>query len=63
MLFSKDGELTRIQCALVETKEVERIVEYISKQQGYTSAYSLPDFYTRAADSSRKLSGGARTPP
>ena len=44
MLFSKDGELTRIQCALVETKEVERIVEYISKQQGYTSAYSLPDY-------------------
>ena len=38
MLFSKDGELTRIQCALVETKEVERIVEYISKQQGYTFA-------------------------
>ena len=30
MLFSKDGELIRIQCALVETKEVERIVEYIS---------------------------------
>ena len=44
MLISKDGELTRIQCALVETKEVERIVDYISKQQGYTSAYALPDY-------------------
>ncbi len=44
MLFSKDGELTRIQCALVETREVERIVDYISKQQGYTSAYALPDY-------------------
>ena len=44
MLISKDGELTRIQCALVETKEVERIAEYISKQQGYTAAYSLPDY-------------------
>ena len=44
MLISKDGELTRIQCALVETKEVERIVDYISKQQGYTSAYTLPDY-------------------
>ena len=44
MLFSKDGELTRIQCALVETKEVERIVDYISKQQGYTTAYALPDY-------------------
>ena len=44
MLISKDGELTRIQCALVETKEVERIVDYISHQQGYTSAYALPDY-------------------
>ena len=44
MLISKDGELTRIQCALVETKEVERIVDYISKQQGYTAAYALPDY-------------------
>ena len=44
MLISKDGELTRIQCALVETKEVERIVDYISKQPGYTEAYALPDY-------------------
>lgn len=44
MLFSKDGELIRIQCALVETREVERIVDYISKQQSYTSAYALPDY-------------------
>ena len=51
MLFSKDGELTRIQCALVETKEVERIVEYISKQQGYTAAYALPDYTPDTGDS------------
>ena len=44
MLISKDGELTRIQCALVETREVERITDYISKQQGYTEAYALPDY-------------------
>ncbi|MFI3332877.1 MAG: DNA translocase FtsK [Rikenellaceae bacterium] len=44
MLFSKDGELTRIQCALVETEEVARIVEHISKQQGYSGAYRLPDY-------------------
>ena len=44
MLFSNGGELTRIQCALVETKEVERLVDFIAKQQGYTEAYPLPDF-------------------
>ncbi|MFR9661381.1 MAG: DNA translocase FtsK [Rikenellaceae bacterium] len=44
MLFSKDGEMTRIQCALVETDEVNRVVEHISSQQGYTMAYRLPDY-------------------
>ncbi|MEG1622563.1 MAG: DNA translocase FtsK 4TM domain-containing protein [Alistipes sp.] len=44
MLLSKDGELTRIQCALVDTPEVERVVDYIAKQQGYTAAYPLPDY-------------------
>lgn len=44
MLFSKDGELTRIQCALVETDEVERIVDCISAQQGYPEPYKLPDY-------------------
>ena len=36
--------MTRVQCALVETKEVERLVDFISKQQGYTEAYPLPDY-------------------
>lgn len=53
MLLSKDGELTRIQCALVETKEVERITEYISKQQGYTEAYTLPDYAPESASESQ----------
>ena len=52
MLFSKDGELTRVQCALVETKEVERLVDYIAKQQGYTEAYSLPDYVPEAGSES-----------
>ena len=44
MLLSKDGELTRIQCALVDTNEVERIVDCIGIQQGYPEAYNLPDY-------------------
>jgi len=50
MLFSKDGELTRIQCGLVETREVERLVDFISKQQGYPEAYALPDYVPDAGD-------------
>ena len=50
MLFSKDGELTRIQCALVETKEVERLVDFVAKQQGYPDAYALPDYTPESGD-------------
>lgn len=52
MLFSLNGDVTRVQCALVETEEVERIVEHISKQQGYTSAYLLPDYVPEGSDAS-----------
>ena len=52
MLLSKDGELTRIQCALVETAEVSEIVNYISKQPApYQGTYALPDFTDNAGDS------------
>ena len=44
MLLSNGGELTRIQCAFVDTPEVENIVEHIHAQQGYPSAYNLPDY-------------------
>ncbi len=50
MLFSKDGELTRVQCALVDTPEVERIVEHIAKQQSYTEPYALPDYTPESSD-------------
>ena len=63
MLFSKDGELTRIQCALVETKEVERLVDFISKQQGYTEAYPLPDFDMETGGDGAALGDGESSAP
>ncbi len=50
MLFSKDGELTRIQCALVETRDVERVVDHIARQQGYAAPYPLPDYVPEGGD-------------
>jgi S-DNA-T family DNA segregation ATPase FtsK/SpoIIIE len=44
MLLSNGGELIRIQCAFCDTPEIEKIVEYISKQQGYPSAHLLPEY-------------------
>lgn len=43
MLFLAGNDPVRVQCALVETKEVERVCAHIAKQQGYPSAYILPE--------------------
>ena len=43
MLFLTGSEPVRVQCAFVDTPEVERIVEYISNQQGYPQAFDLPE--------------------
>ena len=43
MLFLAGNDPVRVQCALVETKEVERVCAYIAKQQGYLTPYILPE--------------------
>lgn len=44
MLISTGGDITRVQCALIDTKEVERVVDFISQQRGYTTAHYLPEY-------------------
>jgi DNA segregation ATPase FtsK/SpoIIIE, S-DNA-T family len=44
MLISYNGELTRLQCAFVDTPEVEQVVEYIGDQRGYPQAFLLPEY-------------------
>lgn len=44
MLFSQGGDPTRVQCAFVDTPEVQNICSYISRQQGYVTAYELPEY-------------------
>ncbi|WP_207435472.1 DNA translocase FtsK [Sabulibacter ruber] len=44
MLFSLGSDLIRVQCAFVDTPEVDRICEFIGEQQGYPDAYLLPEF-------------------
>ena len=44
MLISHNGELTRLQCAFVDTPEVEQVVDFISEQQGYSQAFLLPEY-------------------
>ncbi|MBL6963893.1 MAG: DNA translocase FtsK [Bacteroidetes bacterium] len=43
MLFSAGSDVTRIQCAFIDTPEVENLVDYIANQQAYPSAHNLPE--------------------
>ena len=43
MLVSYMGEVTRVQCVFVDTPEVEKVVDFIGRQQGYPSALELPE--------------------
>jgi len=44
MLISHHGEVTRLQCAFVDTPEVDEVVDYIGDQQGYPQAFLLPEY-------------------
>lgn len=44
MLYSSGSDLTRIQCAFVDTPEVEEITDYIGNQKAYPEAYLLPEY-------------------
>ena len=50
MLISKGADLTRVQCAFIDTKEVESIVDYIAAQRGYTTAHYLPEYVGEEKD-------------
>lgn len=44
MLISYNGELVRLQCAFVDTPEVDKINEFIGSQRGYAQAFMLPEY-------------------
>jgi S-DNA-T family DNA segregation ATPase FtsK/SpoIIIE len=51
MLYSTGSDLTRIQCAFIDTPEVENLCDFIAKQQGYPSAYMLPEYEGESSES------------
>ncbi|MDR2004070.1 MAG: DNA translocase FtsK [Prevotella sp.] len=50
LLFSQGSDLVRIQCAFVDTPEVEGIAQYIGNQQGYSHAFELPEYVGEGGD-------------
>jgi len=43
MLISNGGPLVRLQCALIDTEEIEKVVDFISEQQGFADCFLLPE--------------------
>jgi S-DNA-T family DNA segregation ATPase FtsK/SpoIIIE len=54
MLLSTGSDLIRLQCAFVDTHEVERISDFIGNQRGYPSAMLLPEYVGEGETSSSK---------
>lgn len=52
MLISTGGDLIRMQCAYIDTKEVERVVDFIATQRGYVTPYYLPEYTGEDEDDS-----------
>ena len=44
LLYSNGNDVVRVQCAFIDTPEVERITEFIGSQKAYATAYLLPEF-------------------
>jgi S-DNA-T family DNA segregation ATPase FtsK/SpoIIIE len=44
MLLSNGSDIMRLQCPFIDTPEIDKVVDYISNQRGYDSAYLLPEF-------------------
>ena len=44
MLFTQGNDLIRIQCAFVDTPEIQKITDFIGSQKAYATAYELPEY-------------------
>ncbi len=44
LLYSNGNDVVRVQCAFVDTPEVDKIVDFIGSQKAYSTAYLLPEF-------------------
>ena len=63
MLISVGSEMTRVQCAFVDTPEVDAITNFIASQQSYPSAFALPEYIPEnEGGNSADVDSGVRDP-
>lgn len=62
MLISYNGEITRLQCAFVDTPEVDSITEFIGDQRGYPQAFLLPEYVDEKELEGKDFDSSSRDP-
>ncbi len=62
MLVSYNGEITRLQCAFVDTPEVEKVCAFIGNQKGYPQAFLLPEYVDEKDLEGRDFDSNDRDP-
>jgi S-DNA-T family DNA segregation ATPase FtsK/SpoIIIE len=60
MLLSTGSDLIRLQCAFVDTPEVEKVTEYVGSQRGYPDAFDLPEYYDEENGSGKEFDPNER---
>ena len=62
MLLSTGSDLIRLQCAFIDTPEVEVVTDYIGSQRGYSDAMHLPEYADEEAEAKRDFDTNDRDP-
>lgn len=62
MLVSSGAEPIRVQCAFIDTKEIEELTEFIGSQQGYPDAMHLPEYIDDSEGGSQEVDLRKRDP-
>jgi len=62
MLISYNGEITRLQCAFVDTPEVEKVAEFIGYQENFPEQYFLPEFEDEKDADGKEFDASDRDP-
>lgn len=55
MLISTGNDLTRLQCALIDTEEIEALAEYIGSQRGFNETFLLPEYLDEESEPSKEV--------
>jgi S-DNA-T family DNA segregation ATPase FtsK/SpoIIIE len=55
MLISAGSDLIRLQCALIDTEEIEKLSEYIGSQRGFDETFLLPEYLDETSEPSKEV--------